>query len=300
MGSRPARLGERTTFRIVVRNRHTQPLDDIVLRSEFSPELEHYDPDLQGPAPGSDQGVLERHLGRLEGGATYTADITFVPRRPGQPCVRVTAASVTGSATSQACIDVDAPPSDPRLTVRFEAIDAVEAPLRLGSARDYRIVVRNTGNVPLHNTQLALEMDQSLQVMRGTTGAESLPFGLRWQLGDAPGGPRASGTGRSAWQCDRQSGMSSGTRCNGRAGIGRPASLSACDRPRGPGGGGRLSAQFTIPRQLEASWIDHLASCRDGGRKSGVGIPFGVFVGARQRYIRDLRYPCQRGPLSDQ
>ncbi|MDA0660613.1 MAG: hypothetical protein O3C60_17540 [Planctomycetota bacterium] len=182
-GNPRAEQGERTTFHIDITNRGTTTLTDVKLRAEFDRGLEHYDPTLNGPAPNSEAGVLERILtDAIPPGQSLSRDITFSVIEGGQQCVAVRAESGSIVSSDQACVQVSGGSALPRGQLRLESVGApMSSPMKIGELREYEISFTNSGVTALTDVVIDLEADGALEISRTTPGYSPTNWGVTWQ-----------------------------------------------------------------------------------------------------------------------
>ncbi len=189
-GPQTARVGERVEYQIAVRNRGTEPLEDVRIRNRLPAGLE---------LAGQTGQVFERRLPEpLEAGASRSVDVVLVVRGTGRLCQVVEAVAAGGHlATETVCIEASPavaepapgvppaedrppaplPPAEPdrpalpdpeayRLTV------ALQGPPegRVGDSVTYSLRVTNAGTAPVERLRIVQTYDPALYPQEASQG----------------------------------------------------------------------------------------------------------------------------------
>ena len=146
-GPQTAKVGGEIVYEATIRNVGGAAATGLTIADTFDDGLEHVDP--FNPDANPMASPLRRKLADLAAGATETVKIRFRVKRAGTMCHTVEV-SGPGIATSsqRACVTAqrDAPREHAAMTV---AKTGPTDKLRVGGVAEFRIVVENTGNVPL-------------------------------------------------------------------------------------------------------------------------------------------------------
>jgi uncharacterized repeat protein (TIGR01451 family) len=173
-----ARVGQRITFDIRVRNTGSQTLRNIVLRDDFDEGLEHSE---------GESSPIGFELAELLPGQEDTKAVSFVIRRTGQLCHTIAAQSEGGyTADDRTCVTVERA----NLGVRVDKHGPAQAVV--GETICFDLQVTNTGDAPLTGVQVVDTPGRSFEPIKASDDhVNILGTGLLWQIDTlAPGETR--------------------------------------------------------------------------------------------------------------
>jgi uncharacterized repeat protein (TIGR01451 family) len=174
-----AEVNQRVRYLIRITNQSTQPLNNLLIRDQFDPGLQH------AQATGS----VERDLPALPPGATEEFPIAFTVTQAGQLCHRVQVLDAQGTtlASAESCLSALA-------AVRRELQLTLPGPSRLqvGAQVTVPVQLTNSSEVPLTNIQLVARYPGDLQLVAASSGAQSAEGQVQWVLPRLDPGQSAS------------------------------------------------------------------------------------------------------------
>jgi uncharacterized repeat protein (TIGR01451 family) len=173
-GPTRAEVGTNVRFQIVVTNRGGAMATDLIITDSFDDGLEH----LVAESP------IERSLEQLGPGKSSSIYVNFRVTKPGELCHTVEVAGKGGlQATARACVTATEPAASAQ-----PAIDVKKTGPRrrqVGEKAEFKILVKNTGNVPLTNLRITDTYEQALMPTDATAGFDEPALGdekLVWQV----------------------------------------------------------------------------------------------------------------------
>jgi uncharacterized repeat protein (TIGR01451 family) len=184
VGSEQVEVGGFAKFDVVVTNRGDAPARKIKLLARFDAGLSH------PRAVGDELAIKYESMRDLLPGESATVPLTYGVRAVGRQCHHVTvSADGAADATESGCITA--------IEARSATPPALEV-TKLGPTRHYvgeiakfRIVIKNTGNLPVTNLEVVDHYDDALEPRSTDSGREILPNGdLRWRIARLEKGER--------------------------------------------------------------------------------------------------------------
>ena len=158
-------VGDYAAFELVVTNRGNAVARHIVITDRFDRGLRH--PSAQP----NEYTVTNATMGALPPNESATVRPTFQVVDGGQQCHEVTVTADGAAAVSQrACV-----------TARQAALEVtIDLPRRgtVGASEKFSAVVKNTGDVPATNIELAVHCDPAIVLTAAERGHEPLPDGF--------------------------------------------------------------------------------------------------------------------------
>lgn len=173
-GDSQAQVNAQTRFEVVIRNQGSAPATGIVLHDRFDPGLSH-EMDRRS------QEIENTRVGSLAAGESLTIPLVFDVLGSGRLCHVVTIRCNEGAeATKQACIDAvqPAPQGQPGLEVKKDG----PRQSRVDDIALFRVVIKNTGDVPLTNLEIVDEYDRSLSPLPTRQGYEIINDNIVWRV----------------------------------------------------------------------------------------------------------------------
>jgi len=176
-GPDKAEVGQKVQYHVTVTNRSDLPLKKVMLRDEYDPGLRH-----AGVAtPGR---PIQQKLGELAAGEKREFAVTFTVQQPGRHCHRLLVTAEGGhSATATGCVTAKAaaavqPEPQPGMSVSKTGPKVSS----VGQIVEFRIEVRNTGNMPLTNVRIVDQFAPALQPKNATDGFKVEEGRLVWTV----------------------------------------------------------------------------------------------------------------------
>ncbi|MCG8586152.1 MAG: DUF11 domain-containing protein [Pirellulales bacterium] len=159
-GPDSAKVGEEVVYRMDLTNPGTQGVENVIITTTFDEGLEHIDSQAPAGTPPRTS-PLSFRLGFLEAGATETVNIRFKVKNVGTHCNSVEVKGDNVPTVSQrACLTTEREAPREHAAMTVSKIGPTEK-LRVGSKARFRVVVENTGNVPLTNIQIEDNYDEA-------------------------------------------------------------------------------------------------------------------------------------------
>lgn len=174
-GASQAQVGSATQFEVVIRNQGDGKATGIVLRDSFDQGLSHQmdrDRTLE---------IENSRVGSLAAGESRSVFLDFDVLRSGQLCHDVTVRCNEGAeASRRACVNAiePAPVGQPGLEVNKDG----PRQNRVGDTSLFRVVIKNTGEVPLTNVEIVDEYDRVFQPQPVRQGYEIVNGRIVWRL----------------------------------------------------------------------------------------------------------------------
>jgi uncharacterized repeat protein (TIGR01451 family) len=178
-GPENAEVGEEVTYTITVTNVGNAPATGLVISDRFDRGLTHAEAEGR-------QGIT-RAFGDLAPSESRTIYITFDVAAEGRLCHEVEVANEAGlRAVESACVVATAPAEPPAPAFTVEAIAPAQA--IVGDLKLFKIVVENTGDVPLRNVEIEQQFEDAFEPRQATEGYTRINSTLTWTLESlAPG-----------------------------------------------------------------------------------------------------------------
>lgn len=147
-GPTAAKVGQVVTYKLRVENQCEQPLSGVRL-------IANYDSGLN--FPGNPSPIEQTLTEQIEFGFYKELEISFEVTKPGRQCFTIDVSSNDGSkARIQQCVQVEETPN-PSASIAIDGTALGE----VGEIKRYVIDVKNTGNVPLTDAEIAVAFDRS-------------------------------------------------------------------------------------------------------------------------------------------
>ncbi|MCA9153806.1 MAG: DUF11 domain-containing protein [Planctomycetales bacterium] len=180
-GPEQAVVGDRITYRVLVKNTGQFPLTNVVLHDRFDEGLQHSEGQ---PSP------IDRSLGSLQPGEERPVAVTFIVRRPGRWCHVLDVQANGQSKSVQACVTVSEPAAP---TARIQVRKTGPGEARVGDTVKFVVDVVNTGEATVRNLRIIDELAPAFDPTNATEGWD--PTAIRqgrfvWNVPELPPGRR--------------------------------------------------------------------------------------------------------------
>jgi uncharacterized repeat protein (TIGR01451 family) len=174
-GESQAQVGGQTRFEVVIRNQGSAAATGIVLHDRFDPGLSH-PMDLH-----QEQEIENAGIGSLAAGDSLTIPLEFGVLSSGRLCHDVTVRCSEGvEVTKRGCVDAVQPPPRGQPGLSVDKVGPRQT--RVGDIALFKVVVKNTGEVPLTNLEVVDEYDRSLSPQPLRQGFEIVNGRIVWQI----------------------------------------------------------------------------------------------------------------------
>ena len=181
MGSATAEVGDFVRFELQILNRGNSTAREIIIRDRFGSGLRV--PNVSGQA-------VEKSVRDLGPGESVVEYLSFEVISPGRLCHDVTVSDSSGSrAFEQACVDATEPP--PAVHPTLDVVMQGPAQQVVGDVTRFKIIIRNTGEVPVANVSVENQYPQEFVPIRVAPGHEHLQNRkLQWKIDELGVGER--------------------------------------------------------------------------------------------------------------
>jgi uncharacterized repeat protein (TIGR01451 family) len=183
-GPERVEVGGLTSFDVVVTNRGDATARGIKVLDRFDPGLSHV------RAKENELAVKYEGMKDLAPGDSATVALTFGVQAAGQQCHHVTVWAEGAAAVDESgCITaIDAKPTTPP-TLEVTKIGPIQH--FVGELAMFRIVIKNTGDVPVTNLEVVDRYDEAFEPRFTDPGREILPDGsFKWRISRLEKGER--------------------------------------------------------------------------------------------------------------
>lgn len=176
LGPEQVSVGEVARFQVVVTNRGTGTATGIEVLDRFDRGLRHPEA-LPGESAVKYPGMRD-----LEPGESATVSLSFEVVSPGRLCHEVTVTAAGGEeAIDRMCVTAVAP--EPPATPTLEVTKLGPTRQVVGELAKFKIVVKNTGDIPATNVEIVDQYDEPLVPRFTEAGREFLPDGrISWHI----------------------------------------------------------------------------------------------------------------------
>lgn len=173
VGSATVEVGDFVRFEVQILNRGNGTAREVVIRDRFGSGLRV--PNVLGQA-------VEKSVRDLAPGESAVEYLSFEVISPGRLCHDVTVSDSSGSrAFEQACVDAAEPP--PTVQPTLDVVMQGPAQQVVGDLTLFKIIIRNTGEVPVTNVSVENQYPQELVPTRVAPGHEHLQnHKLQWEI----------------------------------------------------------------------------------------------------------------------
>ena len=171
-------VGGQANFRVVIRNQGNAEATGIELTDRYQQGLSH--------SPRADQSMTLKNdrVGSLAPGESRTIDLSFNVTRPGRLChdVSVTCNQYSTGEVAKGTGCVNAVQPEPQGRPNFEVVKDGPRLVNEGDTARFRIVIRNTGDVPLNNLLVVDEYDRSFSPQPQGNEHEIVNGNIQWRI----------------------------------------------------------------------------------------------------------------------
>jgi uncharacterized repeat protein (TIGR01451 family) len=168
-------------YTIRLSNPGTGDLDEIQVKAEFDPGLEH--DKVRNPENDPKKNVVTTTVAGLKAGTSRDEVLTLVPRRAGQLKVDVTASSAGQTSTATAIVTVQ----KPNVSLRVQGPDK----RYVGRPADWRIIVKNEGEADITGIVVRDRLPPELRFDKASRGGTHAAGEVTWILGTLKAGEEA-------------------------------------------------------------------------------------------------------------
>ncbi len=174
-GETQAEVGSQTRFEVVISNRGNAPATQVVLNDRFDQGLSH-----RGDTDRT-RSIEYDKIRTLGVGQSQSIFLDFDVMRSGQLCHDVTVRCTEGSeASSRACVNAVQPVAQKQSG--FEVRKDGPRRHNVGDIALFKVVVKNTGEVPLTDLEIVDEYDKTLRPQPTRQGYEVVNGRIVWRL----------------------------------------------------------------------------------------------------------------------